>query len=603
MKRFIAQTEVHLARIDKPLLVFKLFYFFFFGSLATTFPFLPSYFTQIGFSPYQVGVLSSVRPLVQLFAAPLWGFSSDRCFPKKRMIQFCSFVWLIGTISLAFVEPTGQMCQLVSLNDTDSKVVNSTEMQTGFFRRRRTTDFLLMQSKRIPRNEETNDVESTEVTIGSGSGNSQPGDSDMTSGSGITTDSLYLGKLKITKQNKTKDAIPLPSPSNLKSSFKSSTPDLIELNFTTRNELRENISRLYNIFLGALALVIFEETFLCPVLFVIDAILLAKQAEDNSVVYGRQRCFGSIGFLLFFLITGTLVNNSQRPVCGHIYADYIINFCFFCVMTIVTLLVLVRFELPCRVPVESPYERLKANYYNKHYGSFLAAVAFMGFSHTVIPQFHASLLTQANVEYSTFAVINTFLLLGKPLGFFIGHKLIYYLGSINLLFASLVLYMLNHFACSFVSSPWHVIPLGFIEGFTFSSSFVVCVTYLASSSPLDYITTIQGIFHSIYWGLGGFIGIVIGGGLIRVAGPTTAFRLFTMLAVVFIALFTMGLRYVNLRDRNYYSVLLSTFNNCVDSTNTEQKCDNSTNNTSQENDAKVQSPSSASFSLEFLGNS
>ena len=113
----------------------------------------------------------------------------------------------------------------------------------------------------------------------------------------------------------------------------------------------------------------------------------------------------------------------------------------------------------------------------------------------------------------------------------------------------------------------------------------------------------SGIFHSIYWGLGGFIGIVIGGGLIRVAGPTTAFRLFTMLAVVFIALFTMGLRYVNLRDRNYYSVLLSTFNNCVDSTNTEQKCDNSTNNTSQENDAKVQSPSSASFSLEFLGNS
>ena len=79
-----------------------------------------------------------------------------------------------------------------------------------------------------------------------------------------------------------------------------------------------------------------------------------------------------------------------------------------------------------------------------------------------------------------------------------------------------------------------------------------------------------GLFHSIYWGLGGILGLIIGGGLIRVTGPTIAFRLFTMLAVVFIILFTMGLRYVNCRDRNYYSVLLNTFNICLDATNAQQ---------------------------------
>ena len=207
----------------------------------------------------------------------------------------------------------------------------------------------------------------------------------------------------------------------------------------------------------------------------------------------RSRCFGSMGYLMFFLLTGTLVNNSQRPVCGHIYADYVINFCFFCVTTIVSLLVLVKFEIPYRAPVELPYaRRLKTIFCNKHYGYFSTAVAFLGFSHTVISQFHASLLTHTTLGHATFAAINTFLHLGAPLGFVMSQKLINCLGSINMLFASLMVYMLNHFACSFVTSPWHVVPLGFLEGFTFSSSFVVCVTYLASSSPFDYLTTVQG---------------------------------------------------------------------------------------------------------------
>ena len=43
---------------------------------------------------------------------------------------------------------------------------------------------------------------------------------------------------------------------------------------------------------------------------------------------------------------------------------------------------------------------------------------------------------------------------------------------------------------------------------------------------------------------------------------------FTVFAVLFIILFTMNLRYVNFRNRNYYSILLNTLNICVDATNT-----------------------------------
>lgn len=76
---------------------------------------------------------------------------------------------------------------------------------------------------------------------------------------------------------------------------------------------------------------------------------------------------------------------------------------------------------------------------------------------------------------------------------------------------------------------------------------------------------------------------MIGGSLIRVAGPTIAFRLFTLLAVVFIVIFTTGLTFVNSRDRNYYSVLLNTFNICIDTKKPQQTKGGNVNNTLEEN--------------------
>lgn len=503
IKRFIAQRDVHLARVDKPLLAFKIFYFFVYSSMATTFPFLPSYFRQIGFSFYQVQILGWVRPFVQLLLSPLWGLLADRCLPKKIILQFCSFVWLIGTISLAFVEPTGQMCQLVSLNQTDSTVINSTEMQTGFFRRRRATEYFTLQSKLFPTipanpgdNLSSNDIdERVEIATGSGSGLLQVAENDILSGSGNGESLDHNKELNDTNINKNNSFI-MSASSHFRASYLRSKskglPNVIELNFTIRNELRENTSRLYQIFLGALALVVFEEIFFCPVFFVADAVLLAKQAEEGTSPYGYQKMFGSVGFLIFFLITGILVKNSQRPVCGHVYADYIINFCIFCVLTIVTLLVLIKFEVPQRTCDSSPYERLKTTYYTRHHGTFIASAAFMGFSHTVILNFHSAYLAEAKVAHATSATINLFRFLGEPLAFFVSHKLINRIGIINMIFSSLVFYMFNHFACSFVTSCWQIIPLGFVEGFTFGNSFVVCVTYLAHSSPLDCLSTMQG---------------------------------------------------------------------------------------------------------------
>ena len=103
------------------------------------------------------------------------------------------------------------------------------------------------------------------------------------------------------------------------------------------------------------------------------------------------------------------------------------------------------------------------------------------------------------------------------------------------------------------------------------------------------------MFQSIYWGVGGILGLVFGESLTRVAGPIIAFRIFTMAAVISIVIFTTGLKHLNFRHRNYYSVLLDTFHNCVDSEKIQNK------NLSYTNDTRTQNQFNGQFQQASVG--
>lgn len=481
-QQLVIQRDLNLARMNKALLVYKAFYFVFYSSLGSTFPFLAGYFQQIGFASSHVRMLSAVRPFTQMLFSPLWGIFADRYLSKKMILQFSLFIWLVVTISLAFVEPTNQLCQFVSVSHTESKVLNSTKLKTGFFRRRSldnspkriTIETQPIQGARL-HDPGKKGFELTEITVGSASG--APPVEEPGSGSGVAP-AKELNKTRTKHRNQPTRPFKV-------------NPTPLRVNFTSRNELKNSPSKLYGIFLTTLVLLSLNELFLCPVFLIVDAALLSKQTEQ-SFSYGQQRMFGSVGYAVFFFIVWILLNNSLRPVCGAVYADYIICFCFFCVVTLLTLLLTVKFDFPPFSPDIEPYERLKTIFHNRHHGSFAIATCFIGFSHFVISNFFNKFLIESHVGNGVTGVVEFFRLLGEPLGFILSSLIINRTGSINVIFAVLTSYTINLFACSFVSSPWHLIPLGFLETFTYGISWVVCATYIINSAPRDCATTVQG---------------------------------------------------------------------------------------------------------------
>lgn len=122
-------------RINRDLLVYKAFYFFFLSGFGSIFPYLPVYFRQIGLPASQVGLLLGLRPIVQLASAPFWAIMADRYRKRKSVLIMSVLSWLIMTMALAFVEPTNEICEVRQGNGTHERILNYTKVKTGFFRR------------------------------------------------------------------------------------------------------------------------------------------------------------------------------------------------------------------------------------------------------------------------------------------------------------------------------------------------------------------------------------------------------------------------------------------------------------------------------------
>lgn len=91
--------------INRSLIIYKSFYFFFFSAVGSLFPYLAVFYKQLWLSAHETGILIGIRPLIQLFGTPMWGVIADT-YKKSKVIFVVSLVaWLVSNYSLSLVSP------------------------------------------------------------------------------------------------------------------------------------------------------------------------------------------------------------------------------------------------------------------------------------------------------------------------------------------------------------------------------------------------------------------------------------------------------------------------------------------------------------------
>jgi PPP family 3-phenylpropionic acid transporter len=101
--------------VDRALIYPRAFYSLYFGAMASLAPFIVLYYQQIGLSGQQIGVLSSIAPVVTLFSAPLWGGISDATRQHKRIMLMAIAGALLCMLAVSQINRFATLIPVVAL--------------------------------------------------------------------------------------------------------------------------------------------------------------------------------------------------------------------------------------------------------------------------------------------------------------------------------------------------------------------------------------------------------------------------------------------------------------------------------------------------------
>ena len=110
-------------KIEKRLLKYKGFFFFFSGAIGSVCSYFSIYYKQLGFSPKQIGVISGMRPFVGVWTGPIGGMLADRFRIKRIILMISTVAWLAFVTSIGFVGPAkfSPDCDYVNTMKTENK--------------------------------------------------------------------------------------------------------------------------------------------------------------------------------------------------------------------------------------------------------------------------------------------------------------------------------------------------------------------------------------------------------------------------------------------------------------------------------------------------
>ncbi|XP_046848368.1 major facilitator superfamily domain-containing protein 6-A-like isoform X2 [Xenia sp. Carnegie-2017] len=478
--------------INRTLLPFKAFYYFFYGAIGSLFPFLALYYKHLWLSPTQTGVLVGLRLFVQMFTTPLWAVLADRFHAKKIVLFIGLCGWLFANTSILLVPP-GRKPLSCSENS------NKTYLQKRLFPLSTSNDFngsdqndkhLLPNVKNHP-------------------------------AFAIKYDSLVASEIENFDENSNLD---------IKRSF-----------FSKGRESRSIDTR--HTFFYLFIIIFVGNLFSAPAQTMANTAML-QTLEDDSHKYGIQRCFGSIGWGASAFLVGMLVsmNHDRRLACTWL-DDINYTPCFYAFGAFML----------CALFVATTFKYKKENDRKKtdkkssisvdcrqmdYLTMFVCFVVFIaGFNMGFIQTFLFWHLQSLGGNQHLFSIILAFNAIGEMIGFILSVKLISRFGHLNVLALGIFAYAVRCTVYGIVKNAWLVLFVEYLKAFTSSAVWSAAMSYVGDTSTTG--SSLSSIVHTLYWGLGYGGGSILGGVFMQVLEARTTFLGLAVISLLVVILILM----------------------------------------------------------------
>ncbi|GAA0463812.1 MFS transporter [Alkalibacillus silvisoli] len=232
--------------------------------------------------------------------------------------------------------------------------------------------------------------------------------------------------------------------------------------------------------------------------------LAQRRADQLSISFGTIRTWGSIGFAVSSLIVG-----QYATIVG---IEYII----WPYLLFGSLALLVTFKLIDAEPAKESVslKSVKKLFQNGPLMLFLFFIMFITISHRTSDSFIGIYIielggTESLVGISWFVgVISEAIIFATAFYWFKKyHTLIF------IIFAG-ALYTVRWFLYGVIHDPWIVIGLQFMHGLTFAVLYLAAFDYITRLIPKVVQSTGHLMFHTVFFGISGIIGSLMGGTII-----------------------------------------------------------------------------------------
>lgn len=440
-------------QVDKALLLYKGFYFLFFAGFGASFPYMALYFKQIGLNASSVGILAGIRPMIQFISGPFWAVLADKYKARKAVLLFSILSWLVMTLALLIPKPYNTYCKNLMENSHEN-----VSIFTGRHSRR---------------------------------------------GVDLQIDNVFSVDIDHQRNlRKVKEKLPsLIGNAPFRTFFIDGSSRKLseyEVSSSKKFKLIFDQKEIHRVYVYLLILVVGGEFLEAPTFIMADTGLLQKLGEKRRH-YGKTRLFGSLGFAFASLIVGELLDTTEYKYCGRVMNNYnILFYSFAIIMALAFVFAAWMFEFTYEDVSDdsngkSSTKELITLLLKFRYAYFIAISFFLGFSNGLFFNFLNWHLEDLGASKSLMGIGTIFRAMALIIAYLFNAFLSQLCGHVNLMLVSVAAYFVLFGSFSIIQNPWWALPLEFLEGLTYGTTWSTAVTHLADATPKGGAATMQGM--------------------------------------------------------------------------------------------------------------
>ncbi|PKR76840.1 MFS transporter [Halalkalibacillus sediminis] len=250
--------------------------------------------------------------------------------------------------------------------------------------------------------------------------------------------------------------------------------------------------------------------------------LAQRRADDLRVSFGSIRTWGSIGFAFSALVIGQVLE-----VFG-------IQFMIWPYLAFGLMALLVTLKLTDVEAAKEPtkFSDIKVLLKNKPYIIFLFFMMFLTISHRANDSFIGVYIVQLG---GSEGIVGTAWFIGVASEAIVFATAAYWFRKYKTLIFVIIagiLYSFRWFAYAATDDPWVVIALQVTHGLTFGVLYLASLDYVTRLIPKLLQSTGHLLYYSVFFGVSGIIGSLLGGALIDVYGGETLYFFMGVIATV-----------------------------------------------------------------------